>query len=275
MKVILRFIPVCVILFVQCAVEPPEERFASCFDAILRNDLVQVHGYFVFMDRSTIAADEFISMYSFTLDEHRFVEQHQDRIVFLLDRVDIDGDTLRAHLIIHAPLFMGEILNLLFFTIDTIVDMDIRDEMDSAAVCLRSYQGMLTMANEDRSWYIYGNWEEQRQIETAQAQDRLDYMAEHIKISGVKMYYAKDGKPRLSALLKNQGDRSLSDVEVYIVGYTTAHEPCFTATAHPLGSEPLGSKKTRWFSIDISQAPANWSGKVETQVLNCAFTKGP
>jgi hypothetical protein len=264
-----------VIMIACCAIEPPEERFTSCFHALLDNDLAQVHGYFVFIDRATIAVDEFTALYSLTPGEQRSVEQHRDCIVFMLDHVDIVGDTLRAHLVVHAPAFMGKILALLFFTIDTIVDMDIKDKMDSAAVRLRSYQGILTMVKEEQAWYIHGNWEEERRIETEQGQDRLEYMAKHIRISGIKMYYTENGEPRLSALLKNQGDRSLSDVEVYFVGYTTTHEPCFTATAHPLGTEPLGVNSTRRFSIDISQAPANWSGKIEAQVLNCAFVKEP
>lgn len=265
---------VIVLIFAGCSPEPPVERFESCFNAVLGNDLAAVHGYSVFMDRATIAVDEFVSTYSFNPDEYRFVSQFRDRIIFELDSVFHNADTLYMCLSVQAPGFMENILNLIFFTIDTIIDIDVDDDMASAVDRLRSYQGMLKMVKEDHAWYIYGNWEAQRRIETEQAQDRLEYMAGSLGISSIKMYH-EDGRPRLSALLKNRGNRALSDVEVYIIGYTRAHEPCFTATAHPLGSEPLRPNSARRFSIDISQAPANWSGKVEARILNCTFEKEP
>ena len=178
-----------------------------------------------------------------------------------------ENDTLRATISIQAPAFMTGIITLMLNPVDSIT----RDETQSNLASLRSFHGLLCMVKEDHSWFVYGNWDEQRRIETLKAQARLDYMAAYLSTSNVRVYYTDEGQARLSVVVHNKGDRTLSDIELYVIGFTNDNNPCFTETAHPLVEKPLGARSTRRISVDISQAPADWSGRVEVRILNCAF----
>jgi hypothetical protein len=263
----------CMIMIPGCVVKPPEKRLGECLDVFLNNDLSRAHRYFVFIDRATIGVEEFVSSYSLDSSEYQIVGRLRNHITYDLGRIEQEGDTAYAKLSVHAPVFMDQIMELMFFAVDTIIETSPNIDTDTIATPFLRYQGRIVMVREERSWYLCGNWEEQRRIETELAQERLTYMEEYVSTSKIRVYHTPDGRVRLSATLHNKGDRSLSDVEVFVVGYTKENEPCFTASAHPLESEPLEPKSRRRFSIDISQAPANWFGKVEARVLNCSFAQ--
>jgi hypothetical protein len=255
-----------------CSSEPPEERFHACFTALCENDMDTAYDYFVFIDRATIATQEFIQTYSFMPAHAQTITALGDTIGYTFYQVHEKDDTMYALISIQAPAFMTDVITLLLNAVDSILHDTTYSTLDTIAYDLRSFHGVLCMVKEDRSWYIYGNWDEQRRLETMHAQARIEYMAAHLSTSNVRVYHTGDGQARLSMVLHNKGDRALSDVELYIIGYTNDNSPCFTETTHPLADTPLGVKSTRRFSVDISQAPANWSGRVEVRILNCAFS---
>lgn len=275
MKNYSRLIALCfvalLIVVTGCSPDPPAERFHSCFKALLDNDLEQVHKYFVFIDRSTIAGKEFTDSYTFSPAEVRAMDSLGDYIEYNMLNSHQDGDTVRARISIQVPVFMDKIIHLLFFSIDTVMEFTGQPEADVISGKLLLYQGMIVMVKEGNAWFMYGNWEEQRQRETQQSQERLEYMNQYLMTSDVRVHYTRDSQVRLSVTLHNKGVRTLTSVEIYIIGYTKDNRPCFTATDDPLEIKPLLPNSKRRFSIDISQAPANWSGRVDVRVLNCNF----
>jgi hypothetical protein len=256
-----------------CSSTPPEERFKTCFTALLDNDFEKMYAHFVFMDRATIAEKEFVETYSFSPTEANTLAPLRDSIGYKFFHLHVEGDTMRANISIHAPPFMASIVRLLLFRVDTIIDDPRHDPSYTLAEGLHTYRGALLMIKEGHAWFIHGNWDEQRQIETENAQARLDYMAEYLSTSKIRVSRTQEGQACLSLSLHNKGDRSVADVELYVIGYTKDNSPCFTETDHPLGAEPLKPRSIRRLSIDISQAPANWSGRVDLRILNCTFVK--
>jgi|GEM_PF-1728829 len=259
------------LLLIGCTFDPPEERFQKCFYALLDNNLSLVHKYFVYIDRVTISADEFSQKYTFSQAESSLIDVFRDQIGYNISNVNQSGDTMRSQITLDLPVFLAGIVELMLYEVDTIIKVNTSDITESNAIALVSCRGILQMIKEDGSWYICGNWEEQRQIETELAQERLEYLNTHVKTSNVRVHYTKDDQARLSFSLHNTGSKALSDVEAYIIGYTNDNSPCFTSTDHPLQTEKLGPKRTRRFTIDISQAPANWSGRIDVRILNCTF----
>jgi hypothetical protein len=257
-------------VFTRCGFTPPLERFDACFNALLENDLVMVHTYFVFMDRATMSADELRETYMFSQTEMALICSSD--VGYHIYNSRQDRDTMRAHVSIQAPVVMGEIIKLILFSIDTVMESTESLEAGTVQSGLLSYHGMLVMVKEGNEWLISGNWEEQRRVDAELAQKRLDYMEKHLSTGDLRVYSTDDGQACLSLVIHNKGGQSLSDIELYVVGYTAAGEPCFTHTAHPIIDRALAPRTQRRCSMDISQAPANWSGRIEARILNCVFS---
>ena len=104
----------------------------------------------------------------------------------------------------------------------------------------------------------------------------------HIQVKGIKVAETVLGGKGVFGEIKNNGDRTLTEVQITIYCLNTTNKPIFEKTYHPvLGTDfgfgdaaiPLKPGYSRKFGVKLDDAPSEWSGQVDVKVTKIDFAK--
>ncbi len=256
----------------------PRTALTSCLEAMIKGDYEKAYGFFSFTDRSTISLTEFIQYNKVSKEEIEFAETSTRYVSYEIKELSVAGDTARAVVKITAPEIMIERFNLLLYEIYRmrVVDSVISPQDKSLQLPIIGITGIASLVKESGGWRVHGQWQEQRKKEAEISKFKLDYVQNKLKIRNINIKEYQDiHKTLLTATLKNMGQRTLKDVEIFLVCSNIDDKPRYTVTEHPISEsgKPLGPKRARKFEIDLTNVPSDWARRIEIKIVNCKFVE--
>jgi len=250
----------------------------SCIEAVIEGDYEKAYGLFAFTDRSTMNLQEYIHYHKTSKAEGEFVEISRRYVTYEIKELSLMGDTARAVVKITTPEIIVEPFNLLFYEIyrkrkiDSIIDYQNRDTL----LQMIDITGVVSLVSEHSGWHVHGRWEEQRRKEAEASKYKLDYIQNKLIIKNISIKEYQDvHKIIFSATVKNLGEKTLKDVEIFLVCSNINDKPRYTVTEHPISEsgKPLGPMRTRKFKIDLINVPSDWARRIEIKIIDCEFAE--
>jgi hypothetical protein len=265
-----------VLLLLSCSKSYPWNSLTTCLDAIIEHDYNRAYKFFSFQDQSTKSSSEFVMEHQLSEDERQILELSKLCLSYTIKDTSVLGDTCRAVVEILLPELLVDRLNFLFYEQYGKDMVDSLKTDDHNMIYISKMEGLILLIKEDRAWRIYANWKELRKKEAEEAEIRLEYIKHKLRVGNVRVReFADTHRTHLIFNIKNLGEKTLEDIEIFVVCLDRNSKPCYSVTAHPVSSssKPLGPQKSQRITVDLGNAPPDWARVVEVKVVNCKFSK--
>lgn len=255
----------------------PKMALSGYLDAVITGNYKEAYDFFSFEDRSVKSLTEFMKEHELSAAEIDIVNMSKDYIMYDIKKVSVMDDSAKAIVKITMPEIMVKQFKPLLPIISRQRRIDsLIDPRNNKKFSIITLTGSVLMMKEFNGWRVYGNWEEQRKKEAEESKIRLKYIQSQLKIKNVKIReYQGDRRTYLTATIKNLGQKTLKEVVVFVVCLNKDNKACYSVTEQSISEtvKPISPKASRKIKIDLTNAPPDWSRRVEISVVNCKFAR--
>ncbi len=247
----------------------PAALLRAYWDAVFAGDIAKVYQSHCLIDQAVKSPDEFNREMELTMSEASLMRVCQADLGLRIDRtLPLGHDTVQFDVTLTIPLGLKDKFKRLLITIqrDSVIDRKGRPPL-----LLRT--GICRVVKEHGQWFIFGDWENRRQREAEQAQQRLDYLP-YLRIQNIAIREYQNSQNYLMFKVQNAGPRTITRIRVLLTFLTKQNTTCqVMEEAIEFKPSALKSKERRSVKINITSMPVNWALNVTIKVVDCGFSE--